>query len=448
MNRRAFLQSSLLTGLAAASPCKGEPAEPPIRIGLVGCGRMGTFDLSIVAQLVGTQITAVCDVDLKRARRAAQKVSDECDIGGRAPEAPQVFGSLEAFLKDGRTDAVIIAVPDFQHGYCAAACALAGKDLYIEKPLAYTLEEGQTLVRLVRERKLVVQVGSQQRSLRQFRQAVNLVRAGRLGKLREIRIGLPVDKPGGRAEAMPVPAGFDYDRWLGPLQPVPYTEDRCHPRHGLGRPGWMRWEAADLGMIANWGVHHIDIAQWAMDCGEPVRAEGKAEFLSGGLWNVHGAFESVLTYANGIKVQVASKFLNGILFSGEKGWLFVGRDNCRLKGGEGFGERKVLKALDASSPEILKPLAEGEAAFGPCEFSHQEEWLSAIRARRDPIADIEAGNAANTACILAWAALKSGQAVGWDPVARRIVGNARAEELTAYRPREPFSIRTLLGSKV
>lgn len=444
MKRREFLATGGLATLGAAYTAHAQTAERPIRIGVVGCGRMGTFDLSVVAQLVGIEVTAVCDVDTKRAWRLSQKIVDEYDINGRPPKAPETFNSVEALLKNGNTDAIIVAVPDFQHGYCASACIAAGKDVYIEKPLAYTLEESQTLVKLTREKQVIAQIGSQQRSLRQFREAVNLIRAGRVGKLRKIRIGLPADTAGGRVEEMATPPSLDYDRWLGPLQKVYYTEDRCHPRFGLGRPGWMRWEPANLGMIANWGAHHIDIAQWAMNSPAPIKAYGKADFLQGGLWNVHGAFQVSLTYANGIEVAVDSDFLNGIQFIGDKGWIFVSRDNCRLKPNSPFAPRKVLRALDASSPELLAPLAPSEAAFPAVTCSHHEDWINAVRHRRDPIAPVEAGQEANTACILAWAALKTGQPVEWDPVARRIVNNPKAVELTTYRPREPYSIATLL----
>lgn len=415
-------------------------ANAPLRIGIIGCGRMaGNHIRTLLTLPEAVRITALCDVDALRLQRTGETIAE----AGLYPK-PALFSDVRLMVRDENVDIVLVATPDFQHGYCAAAALLAGKDVYLEKPTTYTVEEGRLLLKLAKAKNLIVQIGSQQRSQKEFYTAAELVRAGRIGKIKTIKVGLPSDVEGGSAAPMPVPETLDYDRWLGPLPFSPYTEDRVHPQADLGRPGWMRWEPADLGMVANWGAHHIDIAQWAMDSGVPVQAVGQAEFLKQGLWNVHRTMDVLLTYRNGVTLHLCDKYYNGILFEGEKGWLFASRDNIRLPADSPFAPRKVLKALDASDPAILAPLGKNEKVLHHEGFSHIEDWFNAVRTRTQPVAPLAAGHAANTACVIAWAAMKTGKLLHWNPETEMFVDNPRANTLIAYTPRRQFSIRSLI----
>ena len=171
-------------------------------------------------------------------------------------------------------------------------------------------------------------MGSQQRSWKQFARAVELVRNGRIGTLKQVEIGLPGDPAGGNPEPMPVPAGFNYDAWLGSTPEVPYTVDRVMPVKGFDRPGWLRMEQFGAGMITGWGAHHVDTAHWGMDTEltGPVEIWGHAEFPPQGLWNVHGPFKTYGRYANGVVMTISGDFENGIKWIGDKGWIFVCRD--------------------------------------------------------------------------------------------------------------------------
>ncbi len=176
--------------------------------------------------------------------------------------------------------------------------------------------------------KQILQVGSQQRSWKQFARAVELVRNGRIGTVQRVEVGLPGDPSGGNPQPMPIPDGFNYDAWLGSTPDVPYTVDRVMPQSGFDRPGWLRMEQFGAGMITGWGAHHVDTAHWGMntELTGPVEIWGHADFPTEGLWNVHGPFKTYGRYDNGVVMTISGDFENGIKWIGDKGWIFVCRD--------------------------------------------------------------------------------------------------------------------------
>ncbi len=181
------------------------------------------------------------------------------------------YGDYREALQHKDIDAVTVSTPDHWHAEPVIAAALAGKDIYVQKPLSMTLKEGRTVSDIVKAQNRIFQIGSQQRSGSQFRIACEMVRNGRIGKLQTVRIGLPSDPSGGSTEVIPVPANFNYAMWLGCTPEALYTKDRTHAqgtdlksRYGE-RPGWLRIEDYCLGMITGWGSHHVDIAHWGMD---------------------------------------------------------------------------------------------------------------------------------------------------------------------------------------
>jgi len=444
-SRRGFLKGAGALGVPLILPSRvlfgQQTPSNTLQIGMLGCGRMARGHAQALCALGDVRISAVCDVDLDRARKMRKLIMEQ---QGASAASIAVFQNLHAFLRDGDFDAVVVATPDFQHGYTAAACILADKDVYLEKPCTLTLEEGQMLVRLVRERKRILQIGSQQRSQRQFYTGCELVRAGRIGRLKTIKIGLPMDEAGGSTQAMPVPTELDYDAWLGPLQQVFYTEDRVHPQRDFDRPGWLRWEKACLGMVTGWGSHHIDIAHWGMGMAldGPVKAEGQAKFLRNGLWDVHETFDVHLGYANGVDLHLHNTYHNGVWFEGDEGWIFVSRNNYRLEPSDPLAPRRALKALDASDKKLLEPLGPDAVRLAQTG-SHFENWIDAIRTRRDPIAPVDQGHRSNSACILAHAAIRLGRPLRWNPKTETFVDDPAAEKFTAYAPRERYSMRTL-----
>jgi predicted dehydrogenase len=218
-----------------------------------------------------------------------------------------MYDQYKDLLANKDVDAVLISTPDHWHAQVAVEAALAGKHIYCQKPTSLTIEEGRQMSNIIQKTKVVFQLGSQQRSMDpwpQFKKACELVRNGRIGTLKTVRVGLPGDPAGGVATEMPIPDAFDYDGWLGSTPYITYTRDRVHPLNDVNsRPGWLRLEQFGAGMITGWGVHHIDIAHWGMgtELTGPIEAEATADFPKAGLWNVHGDFEVKMKYATVLK---------------------------------------------------------------------------------------------------------------------------------------------------
>ena len=193
---------------------------------------------------------------------------------------------------DKDIDAVLISTPDHWHAQPAMEAAIAGKDIYLQKPTSLTVKEGRQLVNAVQKNKVILQVGTQQRAMPQFRIAAELVRNGRIGNLHTVKIGLPGDPSGPEALTMPIPKNLNFDMWLGSTPEVPYTEIGVHPQEGYGRPGWLRHENYGAGMITGWGQHHYDSAAWGMNTElvGPISVQAIADFPKSGF----GMFMEIL----------------------------------------------------------------------------------------------------------------------------------------------------------
>ena len=303
-SRRTFLKTVVA---ASAAPIfvpwhvLGGPDAPSnkLRMGSIGNGRMGSGDMQ--AAMGGALMVAVCDVNIDRANAAKAKVEKHQGAGDKVA----VYQDFRELLARDDIDGVTISTPDHQHAVIAVAAANAGKDIYLQKPLTYSIEEGKALVKAVRKNKVILQTGSQQRSSQYFRITCELVRNGRIGKLQSVDVTVPTDHGTGKADPMPVPENLDYDRWLGPTPDAPYTEHRVHPQNGYSRPGWLQIEVYCRGMITGWGAHMYDIAQWGLgtdvDSG-PVEIEATADFPKRGLFDMHAGYKAEATYANGVKL--------------------------------------------------------------------------------------------------------------------------------------------------
>jgi predicted dehydrogenase len=348
-------------------------------------------------------------------------------------------------IHDKSIDAVAISTPDHWHAEPIIAAALAGKDVYVQKPLTMTVAEGRLVSDILRARKTAFQIGSQQRSTEQFRFACELVRNGRIGQLRTVEVGLPTDPSGDDEPQMPVPANLNYDMWLGCTPQKPYTEKRVHPQTDFSRPGWLRIESYCLGMITGWGSHHVDIAHWGMDTEltGPLEAEGKAEFPKKGLWNVHGPYHIEMQYAGGVRMIIDNNFTNGVKFIGDKGWVFVSRGGGRTTASDPTSIEG--KPLAASDPKIL------EAKIGPNELhlykstDHHLNWLESIQSRKPAVTSPEQAHRSTSACNIAWITMKLGRKVKWDPVKEQFPGDAEANALLSRPERAPWGPTRLAG---
>ncbi|TFG49777.1 MAG: Gfo/Idh/MocA family oxidoreductase, partial [Candidatus Brocadiia bacterium] len=400
INRRGFLRRA--GGIAAGAigfpyiiPSsalgKAGTVSPSNRIvmGCIGVGSMGTGDMKAFLNKDEVQVVAVCDVDSNNRNRAKDLVNQKygnSDCAG--------YNDFREIINRNDIDAVMIATPDQWHAIPAIMAARAGKDVHAQKPLAYTIAEGRAIVDAVQKYGIVWQTGSQQRSDRIFRFACELVRNGRIGKVHTVKVGLPnkstIRDKG--TDPSPVPEGFDYDMWLGPAPWQPYCPSRCH---------WnFRW-ISDYsgGQITDWAGHHIDIAHWGMDTelSAPVEIEGSGIWPKGPLFDTVEDYIFTCKYAEGFTMIVSGKFPLGIMFEGDKGWIFVTRGK-----------------MDAEPKSLLtSEIGPNEIHLYECN-DHKQNFIDCVKSRSKTIAPVDVAHHSIMAGHLGVAAIKLGRKLKWD----------------------------------
>ena len=436
ISRRSFLQRTTLaaaaTGLPlwfvsrelAAAEVAKEITSPNARpgIALIGCGGQGQGDAQN-AQRHG-DIVAVCDVDQRHADSAAQKFTKD-------GKTPVKYGDFRKLLENKDVHAIIQATPDHWHTLINIAAAKAKKDVYGEKPLTLTIDEGQHVIQAVRENKIVFQTGTQQRSSKRFRLACELVRNGRLGTLKEVQVFVPAGFLGNHFKKVSVPAEFNYDFWLGQAPQAEYFKERCHAT-------FRWWFDYAGGPVTDWGAHHNDIARWGIGLDGPTGIEARVITppLPDG-YTTPSEFEATLTWANGVKQTVKTTTAdspfgaildekgqrNGIKFIGTDGWLWVNRDEITAS------DKKLL----------LAPLPENAAKL-EVSNDHMGNFFDCVRSRKDPISHVEAGH--RSACIghLIIIALRTGRKLEWNPEKEIFTGESAAEATPhlAREMRKPY----------
>jgi len=451
MKRRQFIARSasvtagaiILPTIVPASVIGKNPPSDKINIGWIGCGRQGSGDVSATMRFDSCRVVAVADVDSKRAELGSQRVDGYYtrQTGNSNYMKAKIYGDYKELLLDKSIDAVLITTPDHWHSQPAIEAALAGKDIYLEKPTSLTISEGRLLSDVVRRQKVIFQVGTQQRSSPQWRIAAELVRNGRIGKLHTVKIGLPGDPAGPEAPEMPVPKNLNYDMWLGSTPKVYYTEMRVHPQNSINdRPGWLRCEQFGAGMITGWGQHHFDSAAWGMDTEltGPISVNAVAQFPKSGLGDVHGDFMSIAEYKKGITEMTSGSYPNGVRYEGTEGWIFVTRGGYTATPSDPVVQSNNTKALDASDPKILT------SVIGPNEIhlyvseSQQGNWLDCIKSRKEPISPVEIGHRACTVCLVTHIAMKLGRKLNWDPDNEKFINDAEANSMLSRPQRSPY----------
>lgn len=429
MNRRQFLKTGFSAALAAPffipSSVHGRSgAVAPgsrITLGCIGVGGMGTANLKSFLTKPNAQVLAVCDVDTQHRNRARDLVNEAYGNTDCA-----AYNDFRELLERKDIDAVMIATPDQWHGIMGVAAARARKDIYAEKPLAYTISEGRAIVAAVQRYGVIWQTGSWQRSQRHFRFACELVRNGRIGSVHTVRVGLPfgnsIDNRG--TQPCAPPAGFDYDLWLGPAPWRPYNPSRCH---------WnFRW-ISDYsgGQLTDWAGHHCDIANWAMntEASAPIEIAGTAIFPAAqdGLFDTPESYYFECKYAEGFTMIVADRKQQpkgmGVHFIGSEGWIHVDRSG-----------------LDAHPRSLLK------SVIGPNDIrlyesnDHVDNFLDCVASRAKTITPAEVAHQAILIGHLGNIAMKLGRKVRWNPQAERFVNDAEADRLLSRPMRSPWMI--------
>lgn len=451
MKRRKFINKTALgtaamVGFPTIVPAhvlgKNAPSNK-INIGQIGCGRIARdHDIRDTIQFDSSRYIAVCDVDTKRADDAKILVDSfyKKKTGKENYMNTKVYGDYRELLLNKDIDAVVISTPDHWHSQPAMEAALAGKDIYLQKPTSLTVKEGQQLVQAVNSKNVILQVGTQQRAMPQFRIAAELVRNGRIGKIHTVKIGLPGDPAGPVAPEMPIPKNLNFDMWLGSTPEVPYTEIGVHPQNDYSRPGWLRQRNYGAGMITGWGQHHYDSAAWGMntELTGPISVEALAEFPKSGLWNVHGDFLVKHEYANDITVYTSGGYTNGIKYIGEDGWIFVSRGAYTASASDPVDKEKSSKALNASDPKVLtSQIGEKETHLYKIDDQHGN-WLDCIKTRKEPISPIEKGHKACTICLISDIAMQFDRKLDWDPEKEFFINDDEANAMLHREQRKPY----------
>lgn len=430
-SRRAVLKAAgpiVLAGAWApsvwASTHRRVTANDRLTLGLIGMGIQNRFHLGAFRDRPDTQIVAVCDVDTTR-RTHAQKVVD--DHYAKRTQSGKYAGCAayadhRELLARTDIDAVVIATPDHWHAIQCLDAIRAGKHIYCEKPLTHTLHEAQTLIRAVRASKIVFQTGSQQRSEfdGRFARACELVRSGKIGDLITIVAGVgttpvgPSSVPCDLIEETLEP-GLDWERWLGPAPLRPYNSI-LSPR-GINNhyPDWRNYREYSGGMITDWGAHHFDIVQWALDMDQagPVAALPPP--------HDRAQFGAKLVYPSGVELVHGGS--NGIHFLGSKGSIFVNRDRL-----EGKPEGLVKDAPGADDVKL------------PRIGDHRANWVECIRTGTRPICDVEVGARSVACCHLMNLAYWHRRPLKWDPQAWEFASDSEANTWRDHERRAGYEL--------
>jgi len=419
VSRRRFLHGAAACALAApyvvTSSALGAggkaPAGDRIGLGFIGVGLRGN---QIMGGFLGprSECVAVCDVWENRREAARRRTGGQC----------AACNDFRDLLARPDVDAVVIATPEFWHAIIVVAAAQAGKDIYCEKALAISVAEGRAMRDAVGRYGRVFQHGTQQRSDANFRLACELVRNGRIGRLRTITASVPASEAGPLRQPAAVPRELDYDLWLGPSPWIPHCGQA-----GIGHPGWCFRSDYSPGFILTWGVHHLDIAQW----GNGTEAGGPVEFVGRGVFPRRSYDDAALTwhvectYANGVRLVFTSENENpnGVRFEGDEGWVFVTR------GGIDAGPKSLLRS----------PIGPDEVRLYRSS-DHAGNFLECVRSRAATVAPIEVAHRSTTIGLVSSLAVLLGRKLRWDPQGEVFVDDDEANRMLTRAMRSPWRV--------
>jgi predicted dehydrogenase len=405
----------------AASEVKAANDRPSV--GCIGNGGMGSGDANAIRKF--GEIVAYCDVDRDRSDKLNQSLSE-----GKGA----YFEDYRKLLDRKDIEVVTISTPDHWHTKIAIDSMRAGKDVYCQKPLTLTIDEGKLLRKTMADTGRVFQVGTQQRSDAKFQNAVGLARLGRIGKIQRVTVAIGGGPKGGPFEIKKPPANLNWERWLGQAPMTEYITERCHNN-------FRWWYEYSGGKLTDWGAHHVDIAQWGigMENSGPVaievlEASHPVPFVNGyptvkDSFNTATAFRIRALFSNGAEMIIRDDakdlgFDNGVLFEGESGRFFVNR-------GKLTGEPVDAMATNPLPESVITELRKGKG-----KDSHMGNFITCVKDRSTPISDIPTHHRILTTCHLSNIAMRLGRSLKWNPETEQIIGD---DEANAWQKREQRS---------
>jgi len=435
MNRRAFLSSSAMAGLAFAAD------EKPRRFGLIGCGWYGKADMVRLLQASpSVEVVSLCDVDRDMLNNAADMVASRQESKKR----PRVYADYRKMLKEKDLEIVEIATPDHWHALTAIAAMEAGADLYCQKPISVDVAEGKAMLAAARKHGRVVQVGTQRRSTPHLVEARDeIVKAGKLGNIGVVEINCYYHmRASGNPPDQAPPANLDYEMWTGPAPMRPYNK-LVHPRT------WRAFMEYGNGIVGDMCIHMLDMVRWMMDLGWPATIESTGGILIDKASKANITDTQTCTFDYG-KVKVIwqhrswgdspdPKYAWGATFYGDKGTLkagVYGYDFIPLGKDAPPVHRDVKYELDEYPEDKTEKDLEKHVA--PAIRHHMIDLLAAIDKRSKPVADIEQGYISTATCIMANNALQLGRSVKWDAAKQEVAGDPEANKMLHRPYRAPW----------
>jgi predicted dehydrogenase len=447
-SRRTFLQGVAVAGSASillpgANRAFGYQAanDRPV-FATIGLRNQGWAITSKSFQFA--DFAALADVDSKVLDENVAKVEKN---QGKKPDA---YKDYRKVLERKDIDAVMIATPDHWHTKIAVEAMKAGKDVYCEKPLTLTIDEGKLIEKVVKETGRVFQVGTMQRteSDQRFLKAIALIRDGRIGTVKKVTCSIDRMEASPPIPAVAVPESLDWDFWLGPAPKVPYRAlPQIREGYGGGVPlysnchySFRNWHEYAGGKLTDWGAHHVDIACWALGATgtgpskiTPVDYKLPVEYKDGypvvdDRYNAATQFTIRVAMPGDVELIITSEGDNGILFEGTEGRFFVNRG--KLTG------KPVEELQDKPLPEDAVEKVYG----GPVSANHTANFIEGMKARKQPISDVWSHNRMLEICHLSNIAMRLGRELKWDPAKREIIGDAQANSFLARENRQGFEI--------
>jgi predicted dehydrogenase len=430
MKRKDFLKKSatavaagfVLPSIIPASALGKDGSTAPsdrIVIGCIGVGGMGSYDMRKFLSREGIQYVAVCDADSTHNDAGKETVDAHYDN-----KDCRTYMDYNEFLEKEKLDAVHIATPDHWHALISIAAMDKGLAVYGQKPLARTIKDGRAIVDAAKKNNTVWQTGSQQRSIFDFHKACELVRNGRIGKVKYVEVGLPEDggKPIGTPPVQEVPEGLNWDLWLGPAPKVPYR--------GICHHEWRWMMDYSGGELTDWAGHHVDIALWGlgMERTGPIEVQGKGVYPLAGIYNVPIEYDFTCKYENGVTIRIANRSElehgQGASWFGEDGWIHVSR-----------------QGLYASDDKILEEvIGDDEIKLYKSEH-HQQNFLDCIRSGKETVAPVDIGHNSIATALLGEIAMLTEKKLLWDPKKEVFTNDENANRLLSRPYRAPYNFK-------
>jgi glucose-fructose oxidoreductase len=418
MKSRQWTRRRILQGAAAAvaSPYvitsaalgnqQQQPASERVTLGHIGVGGRGRGLLRGFMNCKGAQSVAIAD--------AYQDRRDACArlTGGKA------YRDFRELLARDDVDAVVVATPDHWHVPIAVAAARAKKDAYVEKPLGISVQQDLVCRKVFKENRRIFQYGTQQRSSGHCRFGCELVRSGRIGKVHAIEVIAPDGGAGGSTEQAPVPAGLDYDRWIGPAPMAPYTTSRCNP------PGTYWIYDYSIGYLGGWGAHPLDIMVWGSD----ADLAGPMTFEGTGVIPDKGLYDTVIHW------DVEAQLADGVTMT-----FKPGGDSTRFIGPDGWVQVR-RGGIDAHPKSLL------QSKIGPDDVHlinsprQDQNFVDSVKSRQEAISPIDDAVRSDIISHLSDVAVRTGRKITWDPKKEVIVGDAEASKILSRAMRVPWTL--------